>query len=308
MNIQASGPQAPQSPQPIMFDAILPAAMAARAEESGIKRAALDPLTLLILSVLGGAFVSFGAIFATTITAGSVAMSSPDGAAALSASLPYGIVRLLSGLAFCVGLILIVVGGAELFTGNNMIVMAWASRKVRTRALLANWVLSFTGNCVGAFATAVLLFCTTQYTFGNGAVGLVALNTAHAKASLEFVPALTLGIMCNALVCLAVWMCFGARTTIDRVVTIVPPITAFAAAGFEHSIANVYFIPVGLLIKAGAPDTFWHSIGKAATDFPALTWTNFLANLVAVTIGNIIGGAILVAAVYWFIYLRRRDA
>ena len=153
--------------------------------------------------------------------------------------------------------------------------MAWASGKVTTRAVLLNWVIAFTGNFIGAIGTAALMFLSTQYTFGGGAVGLVALTTANGKAALAFVPALTLGIMCNALVCLAVWMCYGARTTIDRVVTIVPPIAAFAAAGFEHCIANIYFIPMGLFIKAGAPDSFWASIGKTAADFPALTWEQF---------------------------------
>jgi formate transporter len=272
----------------------MPAAMALRAEESGVKRASTEPVTLLLLSVLAGAFISFGAIFATTVSAG-------------SADLPYGVGRLLTGLVFSVGLILVVIGGAELFTGNNIIVIAWASGKVKSRALLLNWVLAFIGNFAGAFATAALMFYTTQYTFGEGAVGLAALSTAHAKASLAFVPALTLGIMCNALVCLAVWMCFSARTTVDRVLSIVPPIAAFVAAGFEHSIANIYFIPMGLFIKAGAPDSFWRAIGKTAADFPGLTWGNFLVgNLVPVTIGNIIGGSIMVAAVYWFVYLRKR--
>ncbi len=185
--------------------------------------------------------------------------------------------------------------------------MAWASGKVKTSSLLLNWLVAFVGNCVGAVATAGLMFYSTQYTFGAGAVGLVALTTANSKAALDFVPALTLGIMCNALVCLAVWMCFSARTTVDRIVTIVPPITAFVAAGFEHSIANVYFIPMGLFIKAGAGDTFWNSIGKTTADFPDLTWTNFIfGNLIPVTAGNIIGGSVLVAAVYWFVYLRKR--
>jgi len=282
------------APQTVTFDAIMPAVMALRAEASGVKRASTDPVTLLILSVLAGAFISFGAIFATTVSAG-------------SADLPYGVGRLLAGLVFSVGLILVVIGGAELFTGNNIIVMAWASGKVKTRALLLNWILAFIGNFIGAFCTAALMFYTTQYTFGGGSVGLAALNTAHAKASLTFVPALTLGIMCNALVCLAVWMCFSARTTVDRVLSIVPPIAAFVAAGFEHSIANIYFIPMGLLIKAGAPDSFWKAIGKTPVDFPELTWRNFLfGNLVPVTIGNIIGGSIMVAAVYWFVYLRKR--
>jgi formate/nitrite transporter len=138
---------------------------------------------------------------------------------------------------------------------------------------------------------------------------LAALSTANGKAGLTFIPAIALGIMCNALVCLASWMCYSARTTVDRVFTIIFPISAFVAAGFEHSIANIYFIPMGLFIKAGAPDSFWAAIGKRAADFPALTWGNFfLANLLPVTIGNIIGGSIMVAAVYWFVYLRKKLA
>jgi formate/nitrite transporter len=274
----------------------MPPAMAVRAEASGVKRASMGLTTLLALSVLAGAFISFGAIFATTLNAG-------------SAELPYGVGRLLFGLAFTAGLIMVVIAGAELFTGNNLLVMAWAGGKVTTGAVLINWVLSFAGNFVGAIATAGLMFYTTQYTFGGGSVGLVALNIASAKTSLAFIPALTLGIMCNALVCVAVWMCFSARTNIDRVVTVIPPIAAFAAAGFEHSIANIYFIPMGLFIKAGAPDSFWKAIGKTAADFPQLTWNNFfVGNLLPVTIGNIIGGSIMVAAVYWFVYLRKESA
>ena len=284
------------SPQTVTFDAIMPPAMAVRAEASGVKRASISLTTLLVLSVVAGAFVSFGAIFATTVSAG-------------AADLPYGIVRLLVGLVFSAGLIMVIIGGAELFTGNNLLVMAWASKKVTTRAVLLNWVLSFAGNFVGAIVTAVLMFYTTQYTFGGGSVGLAALNIANAKTSLAFIPALTLGIMCNALVCVAVWMCFSARTNIDRVVTVIPPIAAFAAAGFEHSIANIYFIPMGLFIKAGAPDSFWKAIGKTAADYPELTWSNFLvSNLIPVTIGNVIGGSLMVAAVYWFVYLRKESA
>ena len=306
---RALGVGAAQSPQRVTFDAILPATMALRAEESGVRRASTDGLTLLVLSILAGAFISFGAVFATTVSAGSVVVTGARGAAGFAAALPYGIVRLLAGLVFSVGLILVVVGGAELFTGNNLIVMAWASGKVKTRDLLFNWAVAFVGNFVGAFATAVLMFFTTQYTFGGGSVGLVALTTAEAKTSLAFIPAIMLGIMCNALVCLAVWMCYSARTTIDRVVTIIPPIAAFVAAGFEHCIANIYFIPIGLFIKAGAPASFWLSIGKTTDDFPALTWTNFLVgNLLPVTLGNVIGGSVMVAAVYWFVYLRQRIA
>jgi formate/nitrite transporter len=297
----------PAKPQVVTFDALLPPAMAARAEESGVRKASMDTLTLLVLSVLAGAFISFGAIFATTVSAGTAVVATPDGATALTAGLPYGVVRLLTGIVFSLGLILVIVGGAELFTGNNMIVMAWANGKVSTQRLLLNWMIAFAGNFAGAFLTAGLMFYTTQYTFGNGSVGLAALSTAHAKTSLAFVPAVTLGIMCNVLVCLAVWMCYGARTIVDKVVTVVPPITAFVAAGFEHCIANIYFIPIALFIKAGAPDSFWASIDRQATDFPSLTWENFLiGNLLPVTIGNIIGGSVMVAAIYWFVYLRKR--
>jgi len=282
-------------PQIVTFDAIMPPVMAVRAEASGVKRAAMGLTTLLVLSVLAGAFISFGAIFATTVSAG-------------SAALPYGIGRLLFGLVFSAGLIMVVIAGAELFTGNNLLVMAWASGKVTTGAVLLNWVLSFLGNFVGAIATAALMFYTTQYTFGGGSIGLAALNIANTKTSLAFIPALTLGIMCNALVCVAVWMCFSARTNIDRVVTAIPPIAIFAAAGFEHSIANIYFIPMGLFIKAGAPESFWKAINKMPADFPQLTWDNFfVGNLLPVTIGNIIGGSIMVAAVYWFVYLRKPE-
>lgn len=287
-------------PQLVSIDTILPSAMAQRAEAGGVVRAAMDPLAVFVLSILGGAFIGFGAVFATTVGAGAIG---PD------AVLPYGLTRLLTGLVFATGLIMVVVAGAELFTGNNMLVMAWAGGKVTTRAVLANWTLAFVGNFIGAIGTAALVFLSAQYTFGAGAVGLNALVIANGKSALAFVPAFMLGVLCNALVCLAVWMCYGARTTIDRVVTITPPISAFVAAGFEHSIANIYFIPIGLFIKAGAPDSFWTAIGKGPADFQSLTWDNFIfANLIPVTLGNIVGGSVLVAAVYWFVYLRRKPS
>ena len=308
MNDPPSGLDTTAAPRIVTFDALLPAAVAARAEESGVKKASMDALTLLVLSVLAGAFISFGAIFATTVSAGGIVIAAPGGESAFSTALPYGLVKLMAGLAFSLGLILVIVGGAELFTGNNMIVMAWANGKVTTRALLANWILVFLGNFVGALSTAALMFCTTQYTFGGGSVGLAALYAADAKTSLQFVPAVALGIMCNALVCMAVWMCYGARTMLEKIVTIILPVAAFVAAGFEHCIANIYYIPLGLFIKAGATEPFWASIHKTPADFPSLTWGNFfVTNLVPVTIGNVVGGALMVGAVYWFVYLRKQE-
>jgi formate transporter FocA len=284
---------AAKDPTVVALDALIPAEMAAKAEQVGAKKAHLPALSMFVLSVLAGAFIALGAVFSTTVVAGST-------------GLPYGLVRVLAGLVFSLGLILVLVGGAELFTGNNLIVMAWASGKVSTRLLLQNWVIVYAGNFAGALATAVLLYLSGQFSFGQGSVGAAALATANAKVGLGFVQAIVLGILCNALVCLAVWLTFSARTTTDRIVAIVPPITAFVAAGFEHSIANMYFIPVALFIKTGAPASFWSAIGKTAADFPNLTWERFLVNnLLPVTLGNIVGGALLVGAVYWFVYLRQ---
>jgi formate transporter len=289
----------------ILFDALLPQAMAVKAEELGIKKANLKAIKMFMLAILAGAFVSIGGIFATTVAAGSMAVKDPTGAAAFSTSLPYGVVRLLMGLVFSVALILIVVGGAELFTGNTLITIAFASKKVSLFQLLRNWGIVYSGNFLGSILTALILFLARQYTFGSGAVGLSALNIGEFKTSLTFVQAVALGIMCNALVCMAVWMCYGAHSTTDKIMAIIPPITAFVVAGFEHSIANMYFIPIALFIKYWGDPAFFETIGKTAADFPHLTWGNFfLVNLLPVTIGNIIGGAIMVGLVYWFIYLR----
>jgi formate transporter len=289
----------------IQIDAFPPAKMAARMEDVGVAKAKLNFWTMFALAILAGAFIGCGAIFATTISAGSVTINAADGTKAFTTGLPYGVVRLLAGLVFSLGLIAVVVAGAELFTGNNLIVMAFASGKVGLPALLRNWAIVYVGNFVGSLLTVAVMFLTKQYTFASGAVGLSALNTASAKCSLGFVQAIALGIMCNALVCLAVWLCTSARSTTDKILAIIFPITAFVAAGFEHSVANMYFIPIGLFIKAGAAESFWTAIGKTAADYGQLTWyAFFVKNLLPVTIGNIIGGAGFVGLVYWFAYLR----
>jgi formate transporter len=295
--------------QPISFDAILPPGMAAKAEDLGIKKAGLPALNMFVLAILAGAFIAIGAIFATTVSAGAMSVKDAAGAAAFSTGLPYGIVRLLTGLAFTVGLILVVVGGSELFTGNNLIMMAFADRKVSLGALLRNWAIVYAGNFVGSVATAAIVFLGKQYSFGGGSIGLAALSIGEAKTSFTFIQALALGIMCNALVCMAVWLCYSARSTTDKILSIIPPIACFVAAGFEHSIANMYFIPVALFVKQWGDASFFELIKKTAVDFPHLTWGNFfVGNLLPVTIGNIIGGAFMVGLVYWFVYLRKAGA
>ncbi len=274
------------------IDLVLPPEMARRAEETGARKAGLDAFTTLALAVLAGAFIALGGAFATTVSGG-------------AADLPYGVGRVLAGLAFSLGLILVVVAGAELFTGNNLIVMAWASGRVSTRRLLRNWGLVYLGNMIGAVATAVIVFVSGQYRFGGGEVGRAALAIADGKAGLEFVPAIALGAMCNALVCLAIWLTYSARTTTDRILSIIPPIAAFVALGFEHSVANMYFMPIALLVREGAPASFWAAIGSSPDAHAGLTWGSILVgNLLPVTIGNIIGGGVMVAGVYWLIYLR----
>jgi formate transporter len=276
----------------IRIDALLPAEMARRAEYIGISKAEAPAFSSFALSVLAGAFIAMGAIFATTVSAGT------------AGTWPYGVVRLLTGLVFSLGLILVVVGGAELFTGNNLIVMAWAGGKVTTKAMLRNWAIVYAGNFVGSVGTAVLVLFSRQYEFGGGAIGRAALTIADNKSGLDFFQAIALGILCNALVCMAVWLTFSARSAIDKVAVIIFPITAFVAAGFEHSIANMYFVPIGLFIKAFDP-AFVASTGLA---LPNLTWSAFLLNnLIPVTIGNIIGGTLFVAAMYWIIFLRNKS-
>ncbi len=288
----------------IRMDALLPPEMAARAEFLGVRKAEMPFLKMLMLSVLAGAFISLGAIFATTVGAGAMAVTAADGTVAFNTGLPYGVTRLLMGLVFSLGLILVVVGGAELFTGNNLIVMAWANGKVTSWALLRNWIIVYLGNFVGSIGTVILMFLTRQHTFGGNAVGITALRIGVAKVDITFVQAIALGILCNALVCLAVWLTYSARSTMDRIVAIIFPITAFVAAGFEHSIANMYFIPYALFIKDFDPN-FVAAAGQNIAKLDLLTWQSFLLNnLIPVTMGNVIGGAVLVAAAYWAIFLR----
>lgn len=271
--------------------------MAEKAEAIGVAKAGLNPISTLALAILAGAFIALGAVFATTVASGAAGV------------LPPGVIRLLSGLAFSLGLILVVVGGAELFTGNNLIVMAWASRKLSHAALLKNWALVYTGNFIGAIATVLLVFFSEQYAFDRGSIGAAALATATHKVGLGFTQAVLLGILANGLVCLAVWLSFSARTTTDRILSVIFPITAFVAAGFEHSIANMYFVPLGILIRSRAARSFWLATEADPARYDALTWSNFfLDNLLPVTIGNIIGGTVLVGATYWFVYLRARPS
>jgi formate transporter len=276
------------------IDALLPQEIAEKAEAVGIQKTRRDATTLFVLGILAGAFISLGAMFATTVLAGA------DGV------LPFGVSRLIAGMVFCLGLILVVIGGAELFTGNALMVMALAAGKLRLSEMLRAWTIVYLGNFVGALGTALLVFLSGQYLLGAGSVAAVALKLGAAKTALPFGQAFFLGTLCNVLVCLAVWLSLGARSVTDKVLAILFPVSAFVVAGFEHSVANMYLIPLALMIKAFAPASLWTVLATTPDAFAGLTMPAFFANLVPVTIGNIVGGGVLVGAVYWFVYLRTR--
>jgi len=277
----------------LQVEALMPEEMARRAEYIGVLKSEAPFLKLFFLAILAGCFIALGAIFATTVAI--------QGA---GTAVPFGVNQLLVGLAFCLGLILVIVAGAELFTGNNLIVMAWASGKISLKCLLRNWAVVYLGNFIGSVLVAGMYFLTRKYQSVEGALGETMLSLAKGKVDLGFWEAVFLAILCNFLVCLAVWLTFSARSTGDKILAIIFPITAFVAAGFEHSIANMYFVPAGLFIKMFDP-SFTGGTGMA---LESLTWGNFLVkNLIPVTIGNVIGGALMVAGVYWVVYLCDKD-
>jgi len=264
--------------------------MAQRVLQVGVAKARLPVPDSLILAVLAGAFIGLGAAFSTITT------TSPD--------MGFGPARVLGGLTFSLGLILVVVAGAELFTGNNLVAMAWASREITTAQVARNWILVYIGNFLGSVGTAFLVYWSGTWALNGNGVAIHALGIAEGKCQLEWTEAFVRGILCNALVCLAVWLCNSARSTTDKILAILWPITGFVALGFEHCIANMYFIPLAILLKADP--TLMASVRGGAQAYPGLGVEGLVHNLVPVTLGNIVGGTLLVAGVYWFAYLRPR--
>ena len=271
---------------PTLYDAYTPAQIAKRFEVAGVSKATMPTVPLLGLSLLAGAFISFGALFYTLVMTGS--------------GLGLGIGRLVGGLSFCLGLILVVVGGAELFTGNVLIVIGWANRRVRTASLLRNWALVYVGNLVGALGMVVLAYLSGVLHLGGDALAVTAIKIAAGKVSLPFEVALVRGVLCNILVCLAVWLCFAGRSVVDKIVAILFPVTAFVALGFEHSIANMFFIPLGII--ADLNPAFAQAAAAAGVVTADLDLGGLVANLVPVTIGNVLGGGVFVALTYYVIY------
>ena len=264
------------------FDAYSPKEVARHVEEVCVVKARLPLLTMWMLSLLAGAFIGLGALYFTLV--------------ASDTTLGFAASRVLGGLCFSLGLVLVVIAGAELFTGNNLLAMAWADGCLSTRELLRNWIVVCAGNFVGAAGLALLVWLSGHPSLDGGAIARTTLRIAALKCSLSLQEAFFRGVLCNVLVCMAVWMAMAGRSVADKVLAIVLPISAFVAAGFEHSIANMYFIPLAMLLKTSAQAL------PPGTD--AITWAGFAGNLVPVIAGNLVGGSVLVALVYWVIYLR----
>lgn len=262
---------ADRQPDSAHFGAYAPGEIAQRVESVGVAKAALPLHILFTLAVLAGAFISFGAMYYTVVATGS--------------TLGLGPTRMLGSLAFSLGLVLVIVGGAELFTGNMLIVMAWADGKVGLPALLRNWTVVFIGNLVGALLSAGAMHMAGSLGLGDGAVAETAVLIAEAKVALTWAESFTRGVLCNALVCLAIWLCFAANTVTGKIAAILLPVSAFVAIGFEHSVANMYLIPIGMLqsgpIEPGP----------------------LLNNLIPVTLGNMVGGGVFVALSYYVCYV-----
>lgn len=273
----------PLAPLPPVFNsnAYSPAEIKRAVEKVGVKKARLPFVASFMLAVVGGGSIGLGAVYYTIVA------SDPQ--------LSFAVTRLLGGLAFSLGLVLVLVGGAELFTGNNLIVMAWASGKVSTKEMLRNWLIVYLGNFAGALGLVVLVLLSHHLDMNGGRIGVSILNTAVAKIQPDAFTLFVKGVLCNVLVCLAVWLAYAGRSVADKIIAPILPVSAFIAAGFEHCVANMYFLPLAwLLVATGhVPDGF---------DASTITMAGIVHNLIPVTLGNIVGGAVLVGAVYWTIY------
>ena len=263
------------------FDAFSPREIAARVEAIGAAKARLPLLSMLMLSVVAGAFIGLGALYFVLVKS--------------DLSLGFAAGQVLGGVAFALGLILVVVAGAELFTGNNLLAMAWADGKISTLELLRNWAIVCGGNFIGAAGLALFVFLSRHPEMNDGAIAEEYLSIAAAKVAMPFWTAFFKGILCNVLVCMAVWMALAGRSVVDKAVAIVFPISAFVAAGFEHSVANMYLIPLAMLLQ---------TFGNVGATANTVTWVGFFGNLVPVILGNIVGGSVLVGLVYHVIYRR----
>lgn len=268
-----------------------PTEMALKMEAVGVTKANGNIWTISLLGILAGLFIGLGAMFCTLVTT--------------DIQIGFGLTKLVGGIVFSLGLILVVIAGAELFTGNALMVGSRASGKIRLTQLFKNWGIVYFTNLIGSLLLVAVVFYSQFWALDGFKVGVNALSIANAKVNLAFWPAFSRGILCNALVCLAVWLCFSARSTADKIFAILFPITAFVACGFEHSVANMYFIPMG--IAMAGQDKVLEIAGLTVSQVANLNLGGFIGNLIPVTLGNIVGGT-FIGGIYWLIYLRKDRA
>lgn len=270
-------------------DAYTPAEIARKAEQVGIAKASLSFRNIAMLAILAGAFVALGGIAYLTVT------TDVQGG--------YGVTQLLGGLIFNMGLLLCSVAGSELFTGNSLLIIPFMTRKISLKQMVRNWVLVYLFNMVGALIVAFLIYRAQHWTGGGNLVGARVLTVAASKASYSPEVIFFRGLFANLLVCLAVWMGYAGRTVTDKVMAYILPITGFVASGFEHSVANMFFIPYGMMVKAHSAVTAMPGVPVEKLHY--LNMAGFAKNLTWSTLGNLAGGAICVGLAYWFIYLKQ---
>ena len=276
------------------IDAYSPQQIAARIDAVTAVKAKDSKAATFWLGINAGVFIALGAQFATLIMSDS--------------GLHSGLTAVVAGIVFCLGLIMVVVAGAELFTGNCMIFIGYMEKRISTKRIFDHWNISLIGNLVGSLIVVGFMYWTHQFEFYDYMVGAKALLIANKKVNLTFPAAFSKAVLCNAMVCMAVWVCFSARNVADKIMTLVFPIAGFVASGFEHLVANMYFIPMGLFLK-GNPEVVAaaEKMAGKTLDLSNLTWKGFIViNQFPVLLGNVFGGVLLAGLAFWFIYLRPR--
>lgn len=269
---------------------LTPAEMARAAEDAAFGKATSHQLKSFLLALTAGGYIALGFVFFVTSQVG-------------AHDLPWGVAKVLGGLVFSTGLTLVVLTGAELFTSSTLTLTARASGRISTWQLVKNWVIVYIGNLIGALTIVALIYFARTWEQVDGGWGAVVLNSSMTKVSHDFVTAFALGVLCNLMVCLAIWAAYGGRNTIDKVAAVTLPIALFVASGFEHSVANMFMIPLGILIVSFAGEGFWAASGLDPAAYGDLTWANFLTdNLLPVTLGNIVGGGVMIGVLYWTIF------
>ena len=277
---------------PTPFESLLPPEMAARAADVGESKATKKPIKSFMLAIAAGMHIGIAFVFYTVVTTG-------------AAEMPYGMAKLMGGLAFSLGLILVVITGGELFTSTVLTLVAKVSGRITWSQLAKNWCVVYFGNFVGAMMLVGIMMVTKEYMSDGGLMGLNAMAISQHKLHHTFWQAVALGLMCNLLVCLAIWMTYSARSLTDKVIILILPVAMFVASGFEHSIANMFQVPMAIAIKNFAPAEFWHMTGANIANYADLNVADFVINnLIPVTIGNIIGGGLFVGIYFWMIYLK----